>query len=76
MNTWLFAGPTRVYLGQETGSMSSYGHQAAPTDLSHLYARGFAERGSPPWWDDDKTGHYVFEFGENLTSRCNFIFSS
>ncbi len=26
---------------------------------------------SPPWHEDDKDGHYMFELGENITSRCN-----
>ena len=30
-------------------------------------ARGGA---SPPWRDDDRYGHYVFDLGENLTRRC------
>ncbi|OAY72938.1 Serine/threonine-protein kinase AFC3 [Ananas comosus] len=33
-------------------------------------ARGAA---SPPWRDDDREGHYVFDLGENLTPRCRFI---
>jgi hypothetical protein len=30
-------------------------------------ARGGA---SPPWRDDDRDGHYVFDLGENLNRRC------
>ena len=25
---------------------------------------------SPPWREDDRDGHYVFDLGENLTRRC------
>nr|CAB3477485.1 unnamed protein product [Digitaria exilis] len=27
---------------------------------------------SPPWREDDRDGHYVFDLGENLTRRCTF----
>jgi dual-specificity kinase len=29
--------------------------------------------GSPPWRSDDKDGHYMFEIGENLTSRYKIL---
>jgi hypothetical protein len=37
------------------------------------YANGGAAArvASPPWHEDDKDGHYMFELGENITSRCN-----
>lgn len=28
---------------------------------------------SPPWRDDDKDGHYVFELGENITPRYKLL---
>jgi hypothetical protein len=28
---------------------------------------------SPPWHEDDKDGHYMFELGENITSRYKII---
>ena len=28
---------------------------------------------SPPRREDDREGHYVFSFGENLTPRCKFL---
>ncbi|XP_042482117.1 serine/threonine-protein kinase AFC3 [Macadamia integrifolia] len=28
---------------------------------------------SPPWRDDDREGHYVFNFGENLTPRYKIL---
>ncbi|CAA3026311.1 serine threonine- kinase AFC2-like isoform X1 [Olea europaea subsp. europaea] len=62
-----------IYHGRETGNISNYGHQGVPADLNNLYTRGLAERGSPPWRDDDKNGHYVFELGENLTSRYKIL---
>uniref|UniRef100_A0A0E0MYQ4 Protein kinase domain-containing protein n=1 Tax=Oryza rufipogon TaxID=4529 RepID=A0A0E0MYQ4_ORYRU len=34
-----------------------------------VVARGGA---SPPWRDDDRDGHYVFDLGENLNRRCTF----
>lgn len=38
-------------------------------DHTSLFVKGLAQKGSPPWRDDDKDGHYVFSLGENLTSR-------
>lgn len=36
-----------------------------------------AQNGSLPRGEDDKDGHYIFEvgenFGENLTSGCNYL---
>ncbi|KAL2484494.1 Serine/threonine-protein kinase AFC2 [Abeliophyllum distichum] len=61
-----------IYHGHEPG-MSNYGHQGVPADPNNLYTRGLAERSSPPWRDDDKNGHYVFDLGENLTSRYKIL---
>ncbi|RXH72626.1 hypothetical protein DVH24_012310 [Malus domestica] len=33
---------------------------------------GNGRRGSPPKRDDDREGHYIYNLGENLTSRCTF----
>ena len=52
--------------------MSSFGHSRVPQDHGNLYVKEVAQRGSPPWRDDDKDGHYMFELGENLTTRCNY----
>lgn len=38
---------------------------------SSQYAKDFGRLLSPPWRGDDKDGHYTFDLGENLTSRCN-----
>jgi len=43
---------------------SAYGGQKGPA----------VQRGiSPPWREDDKDGHYVFELGENLTPRYKIL---
>lgn len=54
--------------------MTSYASSRQPSDLtSSLFVKGVAQNGSPPWREDDKDGHYMFELGENLTSRCNHL---
>ncbi|XP_022889894.1 serine/threonine-protein kinase AFC2-like isoform X2 [Olea europaea var. sylvestris] len=53
---------------QEIGNVTSY----APSSTeytSSLFVKGLARNGSPPRREDDKDGHYIFELGENLTSR-------
>jgi dual-specificity kinase len=68
-----------MFCGQEVGNLTSFAHSRAPSDnttSSSLYERGVARIGSPPRRDDDKDGHYMFELGENLTSRCNFTLPS
>ncbi|XP_027354901.1 serine/threonine-protein kinase AFC2 isoform X1 [Abrus precatorius] len=55
-----------LFCGQEVENISSYAPSEHPS--SSLY-KGVARNGSPPWRDDDKDGHYMFELGENLTSR-------
>ena len=42
----------------------------APTRLSAFVV---ADRPSPPARAPDKDGHYVFELGENISSRCEFL---
>ncbi|KAF5741114.1 Serine/threonine-protein kinase AFC2 [Tripterygium wilfordii] len=38
-------------------------------ELPQAQQKGLALKGSPPWRDDDKDGHYIFALGEKLTSR-------
>ena len=52
--------------------MTSYGPPRVLQDHASLFVRGLDQKGSPPWRDDDKDGHYVFAVGDNLTSRCNY----
>ena len=56
--------------------MTSFAPSAAPssenTTASSLFVKELARNGSPPLREDDKDGHYMFELGENLTSRCNY----
>lgn len=53
--------------------MTSFGTSRVFPDHAGLFVKGLAEKGSPPWRDDDKDGHYMFALGENLTSRCKYI---
>lgn len=54
--------------------MTSYAPSRALSDHpSSLFVKGLARNGSPPWREDDKDGHYMFEIGDNLTSRCNYL---
>ncbi|XP_020212302.1 serine/threonine-protein kinase AFC2 isoform X1 [Cajanus cajan] len=55
-----------LFCGQEVENISSFAPSEHPT--SSLF-KGVARNGSPPWRDDDKDGHYMFELGDNLTSR-------
>lgn len=56
-----------MFCGQEVENISSY----APSEhnITSSLFKGVARNGSPPWRDDDKDGHYMFELGDNLTSR-------
>ncbi|KAK7330564.1 hypothetical protein VNO77_24759 [Canavalia gladiata] len=60
-----------LFCGQDVGTISSYAPSRGPSEhtTSSLFVKGVARNGSPPWRDDDKDGHYMFELGENLTSR-------
>ncbi|CAI0390243.1 unnamed protein product [Linum tenue] len=59
-----------LYFGQDVGNGTSMGpSRVLLTDHSGLYLKGLAQKGSPPWRDDDKDGHYMFALGENLTPR-------
>ena len=62
-----------MFCGQEVENISSYAPSEHPP--SSLY-KGVARNGSPPWRDDDKDGHYMFELGDNLTSRCKYTLPS
>lgn len=64
-----------LFCGQEVGNVTSYASsRATPDHTSSLFVKGVARTGSPPWRGDDKDGHYLFELGENLTSRCNYFY--
>lgn len=56
--------------------MTSYASSRQLTDLTSapFTIKGVAQNGSPPRREDDKDGHFVFELGENLTSRCNHLY--
>ncbi|RAL47560.1 hypothetical protein DM860_011298 [Cuscuta australis] len=59
-----------LFCGQEVGSVASYAPSRQPSDFSSsLFVKGVTRNGSPPRREDDKDGHYVFELGENITSR-------
>ncbi|KAB1217263.1 Serine/threonine-protein kinase AFC2 [Morella rubra] len=61
-----------MFCGQDLGNLTSFAPSRAPSDhttSSSLYEKEVARNGSPPRRDDDKDGHYMFELGENLTSR-------
>ncbi|KAI3435152.1 Protein kinase domain-containing protein [Psidium guajava] len=58
-----------VFCGQELGNVTSYGPPRVLQDHASLFVRGLDQKGSPPWRDDDKDGHYMFAVGDNLTSR-------
>ncbi|GMN58600.1 hypothetical protein TIFTF001_027693 [Ficus carica] len=59
--------------GQEVGNFTSFAsltaHSDQTTSSSSLFLKGVARNDSPPLREDDKDGHYIFELGENLTSR-------
>ncbi|KAJ7956756.1 Serine/threonine protein kinase [Quillaja saponaria] len=62
-----------IYYGQEVGNVTSFGTSRVLPDHASLFVKGLAEKGSPPWRDDDKDGHYMFALGENLTSRYKIL---
>ncbi|KAG9150600.1 hypothetical protein Leryth_008073 [Lithospermum erythrorhizon] len=62
-----------MYYGQEVGNVSGYGHSRVFPDHDNLYGKGPTQKGSPPLREDDKDGHYVFELGENLTTRYKIL---
>ncbi|KAG9132961.1 hypothetical protein Leryth_021849 [Lithospermum erythrorhizon] len=63
--------------GQDSGILTSYATPKATSDNTISdFVKEVARNGSPPLREDDKDGHYMFELGENLTSRCNDLFQS
>ncbi|XWS51314.1 hypothetical protein CRYUN_Cryun12cG0166400 [Craigia yunnanensis] len=68
-----------MFCAQEVGDVTSFASSSAraPSDYastittsSSLVVKGeVARNGSPPRREDDKDGHYMFELGDNLTSR-------
>ncbi|CAH9131999.1 unnamed protein product [Cuscuta epithymum] len=62
-----------IYYGQEVGSVSSFAHGRVLSHHENLYFKGPVHKGSPPWRDDDKDGHYIFQLGENLTTRYKIL---
>uniref|UniRef100_A0A5B6Z2Y7 dual-specificity kinase n=2 Tax=Davidia involucrata TaxID=16924 RepID=A0A5B6Z2Y7_DAVIN len=62
-----------IYCGQDVGNVTSFGHSRVLSGHASLFGEGLAQKGSPPWRDDDKDGHYMFELGENLTSRYKIL---
>lgn len=55
--------------------MSNFGPSRVHPEHASLFVKGLAHKGSPPWREDDKDGHYMFALGENLTPRCNYTYS-
>ncbi|CAN4124039.1 unnamed protein product [Withania somnifera] len=62
-----------LYYAQEVGHSSSYVHSRLLPDHDNLYVEGLVQKGSPPRREDDKDGHYMFELGENLTTRYKIL---
>ncbi|GMH01545.1 hypothetical protein Nepgr_003384 [Nepenthes gracilis] len=62
-----------LYNGQEVGNGTSFGPWRVHTEHSSHFVKGLVHKGSPPWRDDDKDGHYMFELGENLTPRYKIL---
>nr|KJB19516.1 hypothetical protein B456_003G107300 [Gossypium raimondii] len=68
-----------MFCAQEVGRVTGFASSTAKapadyastitTSSSVVLKGGVAQNGSPPWRDDDKDGHYMFELGDNLTSR-------
>ncbi|KAK9733998.1 hypothetical protein RND81_04G107100 [Saponaria officinalis] len=61
-----------LFCGQDVGNVTSFAPSAELSDTttcSSLFLKGASRSGSPPRREDDKDGHYIFELGENLTSR-------
>ncbi|PSS13622.1 Serine/threonine-protein kinase [Actinidia chinensis var. chinensis] len=62
-----------IYFGQDVGNVTGFGHSRVLSDHASLFVKGLVRKGSPPWRDDDKDGHYMFELGENLTLRYKIL---
>ncbi|RVX04317.1 Serine/threonine-protein kinase AFC2 [Vitis vinifera] len=65
----IFWAQPGIYCGQEVGNVTSHGTSRVLSDQASIFVKGLAQKGSPPWRDDDKDGHFMFALGENLTSR-------
>ncbi|MCO5585838.1 hypothetical protein L7F22_039771 [Adiantum nelumboides] len=52
------------------GGAVQAGSGPAPTNT---YLNGTTRARSPPWREDDKDGHYVFDLGENITPRYKIL---
>ncbi|KAK9675510.1 hypothetical protein RND81_11G011500 [Saponaria officinalis] len=62
-----------LYNGQEVGNFTSFGPSRVHVEHPSHFVKGLVHKGSPPWRDDDKDGHYIFELGENLTPRYKIL---
>uniref|UniRef100_A0A7C8Z6W8 Dual-specificity kinase n=1 Tax=Opuntia streptacantha TaxID=393608 RepID=A0A7C8Z6W8_OPUST len=62
-----------LYSGEEVDNVTSFGPSRLQLEHSSHFMKGLIHKGSPPWRDDDKDGHYVFELGENLTPRYKIL---
>ncbi|XP_021743729.1 serine/threonine-protein kinase AFC2-like isoform X2 [Chenopodium quinoa] len=63
-----------LYSGQEVGNITSFGPTRVHLEHPSHFVKGLnVHKGSPPWRDDDKDGHYIFELGENLTPRYKIL---
>ena len=63
-----------LFYGQDVGNLNGFTSKAPTDNTSSLFVKGVARNGSPPWRPDDKDGHFMFAVGDNLTSRCNYLF--
>lgn len=63
-----------LFCAQGVANFTSFSTGAPTENTNSLSLKGVARHDSPPWREDDKDGHYVFAVGDNLTSRCNYLF--
>ncbi|GAA0162529.1 non-receptor serine/threonine protein kinase [Lithospermum erythrorhizon] len=60
----------KLLCGQDNGNLTSYTTPKTTSDNTFSdFVKAVARNDSPPSREDDKDGHYMFELGENLTSR-------
>ncbi|PON64289.1 GPCR kinase [Parasponia andersonii] len=64
---------SELFYGQDVGNGTSFGPSRVLPDHPSLFLKGLTQKGSPPWREDDKDGHYMFALGENLTSRYKIL---
>uniref|UniRef100_A0A0C9QTD5 dual-specificity kinase n=1 Tax=Wollemia nobilis TaxID=56998 RepID=A0A0C9QTD5_9CONI len=64
------AQQTLIFSGQGLGN-GGFLFSSAGVSLPHKTCSTRNE--SPPWRDDDKDGHYMFELGDNLTPRYKIL---